>query len=68
MPKLVPMENTALPLGAWENSSLTLKLRDSLLESKLQAPTEKISSLQGTVYLLNMCKGEENPGRLKTDK
>ena len=52
------------------NASLTLALkkRESLLESKLQASSEKISSLQGTVSLLNMCLGEENQGRLKTDK
>ena len=39
-----------------------------MLESKLQASFEKISSLQGTVSLFNMCLGEENHGRLKTDK
>ena len=39
-----------------------------MLENKLQALSEKISSLQGTVSLLNMCLEEENQGRLKTDK
>ena len=64
------MGNTSLPLAARENASLTLALkkRESLLESKLQASSEKISSLQGTVSLLNMCLGEENQGRLKTDE
>ena len=38
-----------------------------MLESKLQASSEKIS-LQGTVSLLNMCLKEENQGRLKTNK
>ena len=62
------MGNTSLPRAARENTSLALKKRESLLESKLQASSEKISSLQGTVSLLNMCLGEENQGRLKTDK
>ena len=62
------MGNTSLPLAARENTSLALKKRESLLESKLQASSEKISSLQGTVSLLNMCLGEENQGQLKTDK
>ena len=55
MPKPMPMGNTSLPLVARENVSLKLKKRDSLLESKLQASSEKISSLQGTVCLLNLC-------------
>ena len=62
------MGNTSLPRAARENTSLALKKRESLLESKLQASSEKISSLQGTVSLLNMCLGEENQGRLETDK
>ena len=62
------MGSTSLPLAARENTSLALKKRESLLESKLQASSEKISSLQGTVSLLNMCLEEENQGRLKTDK
>ena len=60
--------NTSLPLAATENASLTLKKRESLLENKLQAKSEKISSLQGTVSLLNKCIIEESQGRLKTDK
>ena len=60
--------NTSLPLAARENASLTLKKRESLLENKLQAKSEKISSLQGTVCPLNKCIVEENQGRLKTDK
>ena len=60
--------NTSLPLAATENASLTLKKRESLLENKLQAKSEKISSLQGTVSLLNKCIKEQNQGRLKTDK
>ena len=62
------MGNTSLPLALRENTSLGLKKRQSLLESKLQASSEKISSLQGPVSLLNMCLKEENQGRLKTDK
>ena len=62
------MGNTSLPLALRENTSLGLKKRQSLLESKLQASSEKISSLQGTVSLLNMCLKEENQGRLKTNK
>ena len=62
------MGNTSLPLALRQNTSLALKKRQSLLESKLQASSEKISSLQGTVSLLNMCLKEENQGRLKTDK
>ena len=62
------MGNTSLPLALRENTSLALKKRQSLLENKLQALSEKISSLQGTVSLLNMCLEEENQGRLKTDK
>ena len=46
----------------------TEKKREPLLESKLQALSEKIFSLQGTVSLLNMCIGEENQSPLKTDK
>ena len=60
--------NTLLPL-AGENASLTLKKRKSLLlEKKLQEKSEKISSLQETVSVLNECIVEENQGRLKTDK
>ena len=62
------MRNTSLPLAARENTSLALKKRDSLLESKLQTSPEKISSLQGTVSLLNMCLEEKNQDQLKTDK
>ena len=62
------MGNTSLPLTARKNTSLALKKREPLLESKLQASSEKISSLQGTASLLNMCLGEENQDRLKTDK
>ena len=62
------MGNTSLPLALRENTSLALKKRQSFLENKLQALSEKISSLQGTVSLLNMCLEEENQGRLKTDK
>ena len=62
------MGNTSLPLALRENTSLALKKRQSFLESKLQASSEKISSLQGTVSLLNMCLEEENEGLLKTDK
>ena len=39
-----------------------------MLENKLQAKSEKISSLQGIVSLLNKCLKDENQGRLKTDK
>ena len=42
--------------------------RESLLESKLQTSSEKMSSLQGTVSVLNMCIVQENQGRLKADK
>ena len=42
--------------------------RESLLESKLQALSEIVSSLQGTASLLNMCIEEEKQGQLKTDK
>ena len=62
------MGNTSLPLALRENTSLALKKRQSFLESKLQASSEKISSLQGTVSLLSMWLKEENQGRLKTDK
>ena len=34
----------------------------------LKASSEKISSLQESVSLLNMCIGKENQGRLETDK
>ena len=47
--------NTSLPLAARENASLALKKRESMLENKLQAKSEKISSLQETVSLLNKC-------------
>ena len=73
MPKPMLKRNTSL--AARENASLTPKKRESLLESKLQALSAKISSLQslkpviqGTVSLLNMCIGEENQSSLKTDK
>ena len=46
MPKPMPMGNISLSLAATENASLKLKKRESLLESKLQALSEKISSLQ----------------------
>ena len=62
------MGNTSLPLALRENTSLALKKRQSLLENKLQALSEKISSLQGTVSLLNMCLEEKNQDQLKTDK
>ena len=39
-----------------------------MLESKLQVASEKISPLQGTVSVLNMCVEEENLGRLKIDQ
>ena len=39
-----------------------------MLKNKLQIKSEKISSLQGTVSLLNKCIVEENQGQLKTDK
>ena len=67
-PKPMPMGNTSLPLAARDNASMTLKNRESLLESKLQASSEKISFLQATVSVLNMCIVEESQGRLKSDK
>ena len=55
--------NTSLPLAARENASMILKKRESLwLENKLQANPERISSLHGTVSLLNKCIAEENQG------
>ena len=62
----MPMGNTSLAAG--ENTSLTLDKRESLLKSKFLRHRLKISALQETVSLLNMCLGEENQGRLKTDK
>ena len=73
MPKPMLKGNTSLAVR--KNASLSPKKRESLLESKLQALSAKISSLQslkpviqGTVSLLNMCIGEENQSPLKTDK
>ena len=54
--------NTSMPLAARENASLTLNKREFMLENKLQAKSEKISSLQGTVSLLSKCLKEESQG------
>ena len=47
MPKPMPIRNILLPLAARENASLTLRKRESLLESKLQTSSENFFSLQG---------------------
>ena len=60
MPKPMPMRNISLPLATRENALFTLKKKEFLLESKLEASSEKISSLQGTVSFLNMCIGKKN--------
>ena len=62
----MPMGNTSLNAGG--NKSLTLDRREILLESELQASSNKISALQETVSLLNTCIREENQGRLESDK
>ena len=55
--------------SAAESASLTLdKKRDSLESKFRRASSEKISCLQETVSLLNECIGEENKGRLQTEK
>ena len=63
----MPLGITSLAAG--ENTSLALDKWESLVESNiLKASSEKISSLQESVSLLNMCIGKENQGRLETDK
>ena len=50
--------NTGSSIG--EIASLTLDKRDSLERKFLRASSEKISNLQETVSLLNLCIGQEN--------
>ena len=50
--------NTGSSTG--EIASLTLDKRDSLERKFLRASSEKISNLQETVSLLNLCIGQEN--------
>ena len=54
------MANLTAGSSAGESASLILDKRQSLESKFFRASSEKISSLQGTVSLLNQCIGEEH--------
>ena len=54
------MTNVTAGSSAGECASLILDKRESLESKFLRASSEKVSSLQDTVSLLNQYRGEEN--------